>query len=514
MVQDPAPASEHAGYKLLLELGHSLTGAHRPEELYRIVYKGLSQVLEAGGFFISLYDEARDLATVVFQMESGEEREDPIVYRGSDSHVIRTGKALRIDDNLESHALMTVGDPDSPTTRSALSVPLRHGGRIRGVVSVQSHAPAAYSAADLELLQGVADLVAVAVDAAWQLRTGELRRRELERVQEIGCLLADTLHAGDVMEQVLDAALELLQGDGAALWLVEESRVRVAASAGPIAVPVGTVLPLEGEVVRRVMEEKASVVLDDAKDSPLLPESARALIQARSALLVPLTAGDEVLGGLSVGTRSTRHFREDETRLLQRLANHGALALRNARLHAELQALSLTDPLTQLPNRRHLQLHIGREMAAAERGRNLSGVLFDLDNFKGFNDSQGHVAGDEVLRAVGRVLAEETRAMNLVARYGGDEFFAVLSDTSLAGADYHATRVQERFARDPFLSARGITISFGAAAYHNDMKSAEDLIHAADDALYGSKGMPRGGERGTAGSGERHSGDAVTEGEQ
>lgn len=507
MVQDPAPASKHAGYELLLELAASLTGAHRPEELYRIVYQRLSQVLEASGFFISTYDEARDLATVVFQVEAGEEREDPIVFRGSDSHVIRWGKPLRIDDELESHALMTVGHADSPPTRSALSVPLRHGGRIRGVVSVQSYAPDAYSSADLKLLQGVADLVAVAVDAAWQLRTGQLRRRELERVQEIGCLLAETLHAGDVMEQVLDAALELLQGDGAALWLVEESSVRVAASAGPIAVPIGTVLPLEGEVVRLVREEKASLVLDDVKDSPLLPEAARALIQARSALLVPLMAGDEVLGGLSVGTRSTRHFRDDEKRLLERLANHGALALRNARLHAELQALSLTDPLTQLPNRRHLELHIGREMAAADRGRSLSGVLFDLDNFKGFNDSQGHVAGDEVLRAVGRVLAEETRAMNLVARYGGDEFFAVLSDTTLAGADYHARRVQERFARDPFLSARGITISFGAAAYNNDMDGPDDLIHAADDALYGSKGLPRGGESRTVAERERQDGD-------
>jgi diguanylate cyclase (GGDEF)-like protein len=114
-------------------------------------------------------------------------------------------------------------------------------------------------------------------------------------------------------------------------------------------------------------------------------------------------------------------------------------------------------------------------------------VLFDLDGFKQYNDTLGHLAGDEVLSAVGEVLSGETRAMNLVARYGGDEFLAVLSDTSLEGARQNAMRVAERVARHPSLGPVGITLSAGVAAYGEGTSSVSTLIRAADEDMYRSK---------------------------
>ncbi len=149
--------------------------------------------------------------------------------------------------------------------------------------------------------------------------------------------------------------------------------------------------------------------------------------------------------------------------------------------------MSLTDPLTGLPNRRHLELHLSQELAAARRGRKLSVVLFDLDNFKQYNDTLGHLAGDEVLSAVGDVLAGETRAMNLVARYGGDEFLAVLSDTSVEGARQHADRVAARVAKHPSLGPAGITLSAGVAGFDDRTSSIAELIQAADEDMYRSK---------------------------
>ncbi len=118
--------------------------------------------------------------------------------------------------------------------------------------------------------------------------------------------------------------------------------------------------------------------------------------------------------------------------MLLRLANQTSVALANARLHESIRALSLTDPLTDLPNRRHLDMHLRREVAAARRGRHVCVVLFDLNDFKLHNDRLGHVVGDQILRHFGRILVRETRAMNLAARYGGDEFITVLTDIPTA----------------------------------------------------------------------------------
>ena len=146
--------------------------------------------------------------------------------------------------------------------------------------------------------------------------------------------------------------------------------------------------------------------------------------------------GTGVAGVLSAGSVHQGFFHEDETHVLLRLASQASVALENARLHSSVQALSLTDALTGLPNRRHLNIHLEREVAAARRGRDLVICIHDLDNFKRYNDSAGHLAGDDALRAFGQILAEENRAMNMVARYGGDEFLSVLSESTVEGAPW------------------------------------------------------------------------------
>src|SRR5690606_20433581 len=131
-----------------------------------------------------------------------------------------------------------------------------------------------------------------------------------------------------------------------------------------------------------------------------------------------------------------------------------------------VRALSLTDPLTGLANRRQLARDLNREFAAAVRGRRLIAVIFDLDNFKEYNDRYGHPAGDEVLRLFGQALAAETRAMNLAARYGGDEFVALLADTTPEGTEIFIERVAARFRESmDQLGHMMLTISAGYAEY-------------------------------------------------
>lgn len=158
-------------------------------------------------------------------------------------------------------------------------------------------------------------------------------------------------------------------------------------------------------------------------------------------------------------------------------------------LHRELaraEARALTDELTGMPNRRWARLTLETEFAAAQRGRPLVVVLFDLDRFKEYNDRFGHAAGDRALRVVAAVLQRNTRRMHLTARIGGEEFLSVLSSSDIAGAQVFARKIREDLARVE-LPTGPIRMSIGLAAYDPEMASPDDLLALADEALYRAK---------------------------
>ncbi len=159
------------------------------------------------------------------------------------------------------------------------------------------------------------------------------------------------------------------------------------------------------------------------------------------------------------------------------------------RLHEErmrAEELALTDDLTGMPNRRHVRLILDREFAAAARGRPVVVAIFDLDGFKAYNDRWGHSAGDDALRTFARVLHSQTRAMNISARWGGEEFLTVLSAADLAGALVFVERVKSRLRETP-PAAGAYTVSAGLAGFHATMRTPDDLLAAADAALYQAK---------------------------
>jgi diguanylate cyclase (GGDEF)-like protein len=476
-------------YRVLLEIGHELAATLGEDELYEAIYRETAKALVAEGFYISLHDQSRDLARIVFYADRGEVRRIDVAFRGSDSKVIRDQKAVLESDGLEDRSLMVLGD--SEVTRSAISAPMIHHGRVLGVISAQSYEPRAYTQDDLALLQGIADIAAVAIENAQQFEELARRRREAEKMEEIGRALASELDPELVLGRVVDAALDVLGVDGASVWLTDGRGglvCHVAASGGEVELPKGLAWDIRGELERALVDERAPIVLDNLAANDLVPKHLREHLAAGSAAGVPIEVEGQVVGVLAAGSRQPLRFGKDDTAVLQRLASQTSIALHNARLHADLTALSITDPLTLLPNRRRLQIHLDLEVAAARRGRTLALAVFDLDNFKHYNDTFGHVAGDELLKAFADVLSEENRAMNLVARYGGDEFVAALTDTTAEGADAYVERVEERVRTHETLSKFGIQVSAGVAAFDLDeMATVNDLLRAADTDMYRKK---------------------------
>ncbi len=178
-----------------------------------------------------------------------------------------------------------------------------------------------------------------------------------------------------------------------------------------------------------------------------------------------------------VERRGERQFEPEDWSLLSVLVSQAEIAIERVQLFERVRDLSLTDPLTGLANRRHMQVVLKHSLAAAQRGDALSLVMVDLDGFKGINDEYGHLEGDRVLRLVADCLREEIRGADLAVRFGGDEFLIILPGTDLTGARSLIRRVKER------LDGRA-RVSAGAAEYHPSMKSADDLIEQADRELY------------------------------
>jgi diguanylate cyclase (GGDEF)-like protein len=157
--------------------------------------------------------------------------------------------------------------------------------------------------------------------------------------------------------------------------------------------------------------------------------------------------------------------------------------------NARLKETSFKDEVTGLYNRRFFNLRLEEELSRYRRFNHpVSVVLLDLDGFKAVNDEFGHTVGDETLREVAQILMKHSRGINVVSRYGGDEFAVLLVETSKAGARLYADRIREVVAKHPFPHGKVVTASFGVASLPDDETgTAEDLFRASDEALYAAK---------------------------
>ena len=217
---------------------------------------------------------------------------------------------------------------------------------------------------------------------------------------------------------------------------------------------------------------------------------------ARPALCIPLMAQGEALGILHLrgaaleaedGRRSTRTLQ-----IALSCAEHLALGLANLRLREGLRSQALRDPLTGLFNRRYLEEQLTRELRRSERQEGSLGLLMiDLDHFKAINDAYGHEAGDRVLAEVGRLLQQGVRTEDVAARYGGEEFTVLLPETGLDEAVWVAEKLRQACRRLQIRYRGGLIenlrLSVGAAAFPACGDDPEELLRAADHALYRAK---------------------------
>lgn len=213
-------------------------------------------------------------------------------------------------------------------------------------------------------------------------------------------------------------------------------------------------------------------------------------------MVLPLTIGHRLIGLLELVSREGDvNFAKSED-LFKTVAEHLALALSSALMFEHVERQASFDPLTGIANHRAMQEFLHRRILEAQRSRSTIGVIMlDVDHFRLFNETEGHDAGDKVLKMVANALNRCVRPYDLAARYGGEEFTVIMPGANAEVATAVAERVRQEIQRIDFISASGerrqVTASFGCAIYPDNAADSASILKAADSALYEAKARSR-----------------------
>jgi len=252
-----------------------------------------------------------------------------------------------------------------------------------------------------------------------------------------------------------------------------------------------------------IIESRKTLYLNDIINDAILSDTHPQQLSAtkpertsRSYIGIPLTLRERVIGVLSIQNYHPDAYTEDHIRILERISIQAAIAIENARLYAEIQRLAIIDELTSIYNFRGLQELGAREVERAHRfNRPLSVIFFDIDNFRHFNNTYNHATGNIILKAVSERGRSILRSVDILARYGGDEFVALLPETDIASAEGVARRMVEEIAASKIMTSfgeLGVTISIGVSVLSEERPNLSALIDRANNAEHQAKQGQKG----------------------
>jgi diguanylate cyclase (GGDEF)-like protein len=373
-------------------------------------------------------------------------------------------------------------------TRSELAIPLMSRDEVVGVLDCQSSDLDYFDRDTIDLLTLFSTQASMALQNARLYSLERQRAKQLEVINAIAQQATAVLDQEALLAKVCGLIQQSFQLGHVSVLLREEDELVLRSSHGRFsgASAAGTRLPAGSGLWGRSLAEARALIENNVT---VEGESAALSPESRSCMSIPLVSFGQTQGVLVLESEESGHFEESDSQSLEAVADICATAIQNAHYVERVKQLAYLDGLTGIFNRRFFELRIVEEIDRARRfNTGMAVVMVDIDQFKRLNDEFGHLLGDEVLRQASSIFHQQLRKIDVVCRYGGEEFAILLSQTN----PQHALGVAEKLRRLvenwPFPGVpRAVTISAGVANYPNHGTTRDELVKAADAGLYAAK---------------------------
>jgi diguanylate cyclase (GGDEF)-like protein/putative nucleotidyltransferase with HDIG domain len=473
---------------VLNEIGRALSSTLEPDVLLEKIYTEMQRLFAMADFYIAISDDAGENLRLELEVVDGVRK--PKRSRPTGNHlteyIIRTRQPVLICENFDAETKKMGVQPVKQFT-SYCGVPLVVHDRVIGIMSVQGRQERMFDDGHLKILRVLANQAAIAIENARLLREEQTRARQLTLLNNISRHAIAMLHPDEMLSRIAEQLERGLTFDHMGIGLVDPSgkEIVIRAEAGQRRGAMGRRLKLGGSLVGRVASiGQMSSVREAGGDTNLR----LVLEDSASGVALPLLFAEQIHGVLYIETQHATDLSDEEVQLLQTLADlisgalHHALTLQKAREQA------VTDGLTGVKTHRYLMESLSAEWKRSTRAsRPFCLLLADLDRFKFVNDFFGHLEGDLVLKRVGRILEQNCRSSDVVARYGGDEFVILMPESDIEQSRQLAEKLRACLFSDSFLRSKNVTASLGIASFPTDGSTPQELIQIADASMYLSK---------------------------
>ena len=375
----------------------------------------------------------------------------------------------------------------SKSTCSELAIPLMVRDEVVGVLDCQSDRVNHFDHETIDLLTLFSTQASIALQNAHLYSLEQERARQLQAINAIAKETTGVLDLEELLGRVCEQIQSVFRVAHVSLFLREDHDLVLRAHRGTLTpgIPQGGRFPATTEPWAGILASNSITVEADLSKT----QSTKLFAESASRMCIPLVSFGQTLGILALDSERRNAFRDGDLQSLESVADICATAIQNAHYVERVKQLAYLDGLTGIFNRRYLEMRIMEEIERARRyGTGMAVIMADIDKFKQLNDEFGHVLGDEVLRQVSSLFHQQVRKIDVVCRYGGEEFSILLTQANAEQAMLIAEKLRKMVASWQFPGVPStVTISAGTAAYPEHGTTRDELVKAADAALYAAK---------------------------
>ncbi len=375
------------------------------------------------------------------------------------------------------------------STRSELAIPLMVRDEVVGVLDCQSKRENFFDNETIDLLTLFSTQASIALENARLYSLEQRRAGQLEAINAIAKQTTTVLDLKELLDKICELMIQSFANiEHAALLLREGEMLAMAANRGKLT-PAGSLeaqLPYGMSLAGRAIQTGRAVVANDVSEEQGYVAT---FTETQAEMCLPLISFGEVLGVILLDSARKNAFPPTDVQPLESVADICAAAIQNARHFEKTKQLAFLDGLTGIYNRRYFEQTIMQEIERCRRyEKTMSVIMLDIDHFKKLNDEFGHLLGDEALRQVSALMVQNVRKADIVCRYGGEEFAVLAPETTGENAVGIAEKLRRAVETWHFPGVpRPVTVTAGVAEFPAQGNDRDELVKAADGALYAAK---------------------------